>query len=91
MSKEKCEAFEQVVGFRVDLNIERVGCGPKDLMFDSVPRSDIMVSLTGSSETSATGAGKKITRCSVMFGLEPVSYDLRSLWSRTSQERPNSA
>ena len=54
-----------MVGFRGDLNIEIVGSGPKDLMFDSVPRSDIMGSPT--SDTSPTGAGKKIKNRGLML------------------------
>jgi len=34
---EERGAFEQVVGFRGVLNIEIVGSGPEDLIFDSAP------------------------------------------------------
>jgi len=76
-------AFEDVVDFRGDLNIEIVGSGPEDVMFDSAPRSDMMGSFT--SDASPTGAGKKIRNPGVMlvargagivrlevFDLEPV-------------------
>ena len=73
-----------MVGFRVDWNIEIVGSGPEDIMFDAVPRSNIMRSL--SSDTSATGAGKKIKSRGVIFWLEVlVSYDLKSSTSNQSR------
>ena len=49
-------AFEQVIPFREDLNIEIVGSGPENLMFDSALRSDMMGSFT--SDASPAGAGK---------------------------------
>ena len=49
-------AFEQVIHFWEDLNIEIVGSGLEDLMFDSALRSDVMGSFT--SDAGPTGAGK---------------------------------
>lgn len=70
-----------MIDYRRDLNLEKVGSGPEDIMFDSVPQSDMMESFT--SGAGRTRAGRKIRNPGVMLVVRGASivrleaFDLR--------------
>ncbi|KAH0613283.1 uncharacterized protein H6S33_009663 [Morchella sextelata] len=82
------EAFEDVVDFRGNLNVETVGSGMEDVMYDAIPRMDMNGSYMQDSFLSMSGlstTGKKVRNPGIMliakgagvvrietFDLEPV-------------------